>query len=321
MTDVTPSADGAWPLPSGAPALPVGAPVVATPELPVPYARPVPPRPDTEGEPELVAAAHVAVHEQRFTDAVDLLEEFLRAHPEDARAWHRLAGARIGLGQYRTALAAADRSVELDPARAPAHLMRGLAQGYLHGWGSAEPSAARAVELDPGSADAHALLAQALSAQGRAGAAEDAARAALAIAPGHRAALLVLAKGGSPVARWMPVVNAVAMPVVIVLGVLTLMLAGSPEAAIFGGFAVVAVLPLFTAVLRWALGSRGGVVRALPGWAFPVIPVAATAFVAVPVLLTGTRLAGAVALLLITGLFATSCTMGLRRSIRRRAVT
>jgi tetratricopeptide (TPR) repeat protein len=317
----------AWPVPSGAPTLSSSPPVAETPVLPVPYGSPAPPPASglgeahwlAEGEPALVAAAHAAVDEQRFADAVRLLEEFLGEHPEDARAWHRLAGARIGLQQYATALAAADRSIELDPECAPAHLMRGIAVSFLSGPGAAEQSLARSITLDPGKADAHALLALALSAQGRVEAATDAARAALAINPAQQAALRVLARHADATGRWMPLVTAGGLSAGVVLVVLTLMLAGSPSAPVFAGFAVVAFLPLFAAVLRWAVGRRAKVARALPRGAFPVAPIAATAFVAVPVLLTGTDGRGTLVVLLLTAAFAASCTAGVYRKMGMRS--
>ncbi|GLW28962.1 tetratricopeptide repeat protein [Actinoplanes regularis] len=305
-------------MPSGAPALPFVPPTAAAPTLPVPYGPPVPPQAsEPDDEPALVAQAKTAVLEERFADAVKLLEEFLREHPADARAWHRLAGARTGLGLYQWAIEAADRSVELDPECAPAHLMRAVALYGLHRWSEVEQAAARSIELDPSKADAHALLAEALSRRGAVEAAEEAARVALAIDPGQRAALRVLARNAPSIARWMPLVTAASVPAGTVLGVLTLMTKGSPEAAVFGGFAVGAFLPLFTAVLRWALGSRDAVVRTRPRRFFPLVPVAATAYVATPLAIAGTRWPGAPVVLLLTAAFAVFCTIGLYRDTAR----
>ncbi|WIM95548.1 tetratricopeptide repeat protein [Actinoplanes oblitus] len=323
MTGVPPAGEGpevlAWPAPSGMPAVPPA--VEQVPVLPVPYGPPEPvPVADqahwqAAGEPPLIAAAHVAVHQQRFADAVRLIEEFLREHPADVRAWHRLAGARIGLGDHAAALADAERSVELDPACAPAHQMRGLALNFLDRPVETEQAAIRSIELAPGNADGHALLAEALRRQGRTEAALAAARAALAIAPGHPGALRVIAGTASPAARWMAPVAAVAFPVAVVLGVLALILAGSPAAPVFGGFAVAACLPLFAAILRWAVGSRGAVTRPLPNRAFLTLPLAATAFVAAPLLVTGTGWRGAVCVLLLTVFFATACAVGVQRRL------
>ncbi|BCJ42564.1 hypothetical protein GCM10010168_06940 [Actinoplanes ianthinogenes] len=309
----------AWPAPSGLPAAPPAPYVAETPVLPMPYAPPEPHAatvPDAahwraEGEQPLVAAAHVAVHEERFADAVRLLEEFLREYPADARAWHRLAGARIGLGHHVAALAAADQSLEREPDSAAGHRMRALALYYLRRIAEAEQSATRSAELDPSSADGHALLAELLNQQGRTEAAVAAARIALTIAPGHPAALRVIAADTSSLVRVLPLVTAGAFPAALVLGVLALALAGSPPAAIYGAFAAVAVLPLFAAILRWAVGSRGLVLRPLPGGAFVATPILASAFATVPVLLAGTHLPGAIFVPLLTAVLSAAFTAGL----------
>ncbi|WP_436526895.1 tetratricopeptide repeat protein [Actinoplanes sp. HUAS TT8] len=311
----------AWPAPSGAPAMPAADPVAAAPVLPVPYGPQVGGPGEAhwlaQGEPPLVAAAHAAVDELRYTDAVRLLEEFLRANPADVRGWHRLAGARIGLNQYEAALADAGRSLDLDPDCVPAIRMRALALYFLLRWSEMEQLALRATQLAPEDADAHALLAAAYSNQGRHEEAHAAARAALAIDPGQQAAIRILAGNTTSIARWLPLVSAGAFPAGVVLAVMTLMLLGSPEAAIFGGFAVAAFLPLFTAVLRWALRSGGpGAGPALPRRDFLKVPILATAFVAIPVLITGTQWPGAGAVLLLTAAFATSCTLGLYRRLQ-----
>ncbi|GIE63550.1 tetratricopeptide (TPR) repeat protein [Actinoplanes octamycinicus] len=312
----------AWPAPSGlhGPAVPF---VAETPVLPMPYG-PAEPQPVfradeaywiAAGEPPLIAAAHVAVHEERFTDAIGMLEEFLREHPADVRGWHRLAGARVGLGDFGAALADADRSVALDPESAPAHRMRGIALLFLNRPAEAEQAATRSLELDPGAADAHALLAETLRLQGRAEDALTAARAALAIAPGHPGALRVIAANPSPIARWMPLVVATTLPAALILGVLALMLAGASSATTFGVFAAFACLPLFAAVLRWTVGTRGAPVRPLPNRAFLTAPLAATAYVAAPLILSGTGGGGVLCVLLLTAFLTTASTAAVQRRL------
>jgi predicted Zn-dependent protease len=61
----------------------------------------------------------------------DLLDRHLGEHPDDARAWHLLAGALIGLGRSRDAMSAADRSVSLDPGDPVAYRMRAIARSAL----------------------------------------------------------------------------------------------------------------------------------------------------------------------------------------------
>ncbi|MFI1989457.1 tetratricopeptide repeat protein [Actinoplanes sp. NPDC020271] len=308
MTDATPSRSSAepdpapasaWPLPSSAPTLSPAPAIDEATELPVPYAAPSPGHPDethlvAQGEPPLVAAAHVAVVQLRFADAIRLLEEFLGEHPDDSRAWHRLAGARLGLGQYHLALTYAERSVALDPESPAAHRFHGLALFYLGRTIEAERSAARSIQLDPSVADAHALLAQALARLGRTEDALAAARVALALAPGQVAALDVISRSSSSAVRWMPLVTAGTLPAGLLLGVLALTLADAPSVPIYAGFAVMALLPAFAAIVRYAVSGRLRTpAQPLPRVAFAVTPVLSAACVAIPVLISGTRPAGA----------------------------
>ncbi|GAA2911644.1 hypothetical protein Acy02nite_60120 [Actinoplanes cyaneus] len=320
MTDATPPSSGepdptpaaAWPLPSGAPALLPAPAVGEAATLPVPYGAPSPAGgPDqthweAEGEPPLVAAAHVAVHELRFADAIRLLEEFLGEHPDDSRAWHRLAGAQVGLRQYHLGLTYAERAVALKPESSAAHYIHGLALFYLGRTAEAQRSAARSIELDPGIADGHALLAQSLASLGRTEPALAAARAALVLAPGHAGALDVISRSSSSAARWMPLVTAGTLPAGLLLGVLALTLTGAPGARTYGGFAVVALLPAFAAIIRYAVGGRLRTpAQPLPRPAFVVTPILSTAYVAIAVVLAGTRPAGVLFTLLVAALLST----------------
>ncbi len=91
----------------------------------------------------------------------------------------------------------------------------------------------------------------------------------------------------------MPLVLVGSFPAGLLLGVLSLMLAGAPAAPIYGGFAVVALLPLAAAILRWAVGGRTRAPVQPPRAALLIVPVVATAYVAAPVLIAGTRSPGA----------------------------
>ncbi|GAA2573676.1 hypothetical protein GCM10010435_55930 [Winogradskya consettensis] len=109
---------------------------------------------------DTLSQAKELVGDGRFADAVQLLEGLLAEHPEDAVAWHRLAGALIGLERNEEAVAAADRSIALDPAVPAAHRMRALAHLGLKQWTELRADAGRALALDPDDAEALTLAAQ-----------------------------------------------------------------------------------------------------------------------------------------------------------------
>ncbi|MET8150795.1 tetratricopeptide repeat protein [Actinoplanes sp. NPDC049668] len=78
---------------------------------------------------DLVAQAGELVLAGQYSRGRVLLDRHLGEHPDDALAWHRLAGALIGLGQSREAVSAADRSISLNPDDPVAYRMRAIARG------------------------------------------------------------------------------------------------------------------------------------------------------------------------------------------------
>ncbi|GID91321.1 tetratricopeptide repeat protein [Amorphoplanes digitatis] len=107
---------------------------------------------------DLVAQAEELVLSGQYARGRALLDDHLGAHPDDARAWHRLAGALVGLGRSRDAVSAADRSISLNPDDPVAYRMRAIARLTLKDrarpHGDARPAAAR----DRGDAETLALL-------------------------------------------------------------------------------------------------------------------------------------------------------------------
>ena len=82
---------------------------------------------------DVVGKATELVLSGQYSRCRVLLDRHLGEHPDDARAWHRLAAALIGLGQSRDAVGAADRSISLDPDDPVAYRMRAIARLTLRG--------------------------------------------------------------------------------------------------------------------------------------------------------------------------------------------
>jgi hypothetical protein len=226
------------------------------------------------GEPAAVTAAKEAVHAGRYDDAIGLLREHLRHHPDDARGWHRLSGALSGADRKREALEAADRATALAPANAVAHRMRALALLFLKRFPEAQQAASRSIELDPTDPEPHVLLGEALRNQRRRSG-NDAIRRALTLDPENHAALAaarrwnvtpgmpgVLTGRLSPGAlTWLVyAVRGLTVPIVL-LGVLSLLLLGGDGAMVLG---------FVTLGLIVVAGSLGFAVRLAqvpePGW-------------------------------------------------------
>ncbi|MEU4218957.1 tetratricopeptide repeat protein [Actinoplanes sp. NPDC026623] len=94
----------------------------------------------------------------QFARGRALLDDHLGEHPDDARAWHLLAGALIGLGRSRDAVGAADRSVSLDPDDPVAYRMRAIARVALRDRVRPHEDARQGPARDHGNAGTLALL-------------------------------------------------------------------------------------------------------------------------------------------------------------------
>ncbi len=116
---------------------------------------------------QLLDRAEKAIAEEKYADAVPLLEEFLKAEPKDAYAHFQLAYTHSGLNDWQKAIASYRRAAELKPDMAAAHLNLGLLL-YEHEspQASIEPLR-RAAELLANEARPHFLLATALERSGK----------------------------------------------------------------------------------------------------------------------------------------------------------
>ena len=85
----------------------------------------------------------------RRDEALRLLEDLTREHPDFAEGWYSLGLARVKLGHHEASIAALDRATALDPDHANAHYARACAHALA---GAPEPAladVARAIAIDP----------------------------------------------------------------------------------------------------------------------------------------------------------------------------
>jgi tetratricopeptide (TPR) repeat protein len=149
----------------------------------------------TADEPEPLRRALQLGLDERYSDAIMVLKDYLDSYPDSALGWRRLAGALVGSGQPEEAEEAAGRAVALAPNDPIAHRVLGVALFYGGKSGPAADAATRAIELDPTDPEAHALLAYALLNEPRSWArARAEAHEAVALGPHNRAALDVRAR-------------------------------------------------------------------------------------------------------------------------------
>ncbi len=80
--------------------------------------------------------------------AVELLEPWLEAHPDDAGAWSALAGARYELHNYQDALAAAEQAVKYRPRSARNWCNLGMLLRKVGRFYEAERTLYRALSID-----------------------------------------------------------------------------------------------------------------------------------------------------------------------------
>lgn len=98
--------------------------------------------------------------QRNFTEAQSALEKLTTAEPGNAEAWHFLGQAHLARGDYEKSIAAHEKAIALDGAKADYHFQAGNAYGYaatkvgvFSKVGLAKKCKAaylRAVELDPG---------------------------------------------------------------------------------------------------------------------------------------------------------------------------
>jgi protein O-GlcNAc transferase len=105
--------------------------------------------------------------ERRFEEAVELLEELLRAVPDFARAWFLLGFVEGQRGHFAPAARALERAAALAPADAETHYLLAKAYTRTGRLGEALRSYLETVRLAPGHAPAHTELGLLYQAQGQ----------------------------------------------------------------------------------------------------------------------------------------------------------
>ncbi|GAA2573657.1 hypothetical protein GCM10010435_55910 [Winogradskya consettensis] len=85
---------------------------------------------------------------ERYDEALQLVEGHLADHPDDALAWHRRAEALLGLEREDEAVAAVDRSIALDTSNSMAYRLRAVLHQNSQRFPEMRADAERALELD-----------------------------------------------------------------------------------------------------------------------------------------------------------------------------
>jgi|GEM_PF-2529379 tetratricopeptide (TPR) repeat protein len=100
----------------------------------------------------LLAEGNALLDQQRYAEALPLLEQATRAAPKDARCWVALAYASNELGRVYMALAACEQAIIIDETLAIAWRHKGYALHDLQREDEALASFERALKLNPGDA-------------------------------------------------------------------------------------------------------------------------------------------------------------------------
>lgn len=109
---------------------------------------------------------------KRFQDALASCDGALKGDGlweelRPADAWSQRSRALLGLKQYEEAVAAADRSIALDPTNAETYNSKAIGLWYLKDYLSAEAAVKKAIDLDPQYPQGLLTLGRILSTQGK----------------------------------------------------------------------------------------------------------------------------------------------------------
>ena len=96
---------------------------------------------------DVIGRARQLVVDGQYLEAAAGLTAHLDAHPDDALAWRRLAGALVGAGEMPRAIAAADRAIALAPDEPVAYRFRALANLELKNYAEMHADAERGLAL------------------------------------------------------------------------------------------------------------------------------------------------------------------------------
>jgi choline-sulfatase len=138
--------------------------------------------------------ALLAMDDERFNDAIPLLQQLLKQEPTIALANLELGRAFNNLKDYSKALPWLHKAVELTPDSGRAHYEFGVALGETGDWASAAMQLEAAVIHAPDSDDLHFYLGMAYDEVGRSADAAKNFQAALQINPNHYRANLLLGR-------------------------------------------------------------------------------------------------------------------------------
>ena len=151
----------------------------------------------------LLGEAETAMAEGRLPEAGRLLDEALARAPDSPDLWVAIARLRFRGGEHLTAIAAADRALELGPDHAPALLLRASMVRDAHGFADALAWYEAALDADRRSVDGWAEYAATLGDLGRHRAMLEAVRQLAEIAPDDPRVFYLQAvlaqRGGRPV--------------------------------------------------------------------------------------------------------------------------
>ena len=148
-------------------------------------------------DPSVFNLAAAACHaDQRFDDAVHMLERARALSPREANVLNSLGICLKALGRAEDALEAYDQAVEADPALAAAHFNRGALLDQLNDVNGARAAYRRASECDPSYVEPIASLAWLEARAGNAAAAGAHAERALSISGDNVIARMALASAG-----------------------------------------------------------------------------------------------------------------------------
>jgi tetratricopeptide (TPR) repeat protein len=136
----------------------------------------------------------LATEEERYQDAVPLLQQVVKDEPGIALANLELGRAFNGLGRFGEAIPWLRKAVELTPESGRAHYELGVALGETGDWSGSAAQLEAAVARAPDSDDLHFYLAMADDRIDRIAEAEKNFREALRINPAHYRANLFLGR-------------------------------------------------------------------------------------------------------------------------------
>lgn len=138
----------------------------------------------TPAQDAAASQAEALIAVKRYPDAIAVIRRALAAAPQDTNLLGLLAQANIELGDFVTALSAAEGLIAVDPAYEWGHRLRSLALAGVGRHREGEAAAREAVRLSPSNPSAHLVLVDRLMERRRLREAESSIQRILQLAPG-----------------------------------------------------------------------------------------------------------------------------------------